>query len=80
MRSACPAASPRPWSSRVDCRRTAATTAYYQGRNFLKKAGTVIVGLCMVMWWLSAYPHAEPPPRSLELRTEADRLETSAAE
>ena len=29
-----------------------------QGFAFLKTAGTVIMAICIVMWWLSAYPKA----------------------
>ena len=38
-------------------------TARDQGFAFLKTAGTVIMAICVVMWWLSAYPTAAPPPR-----------------
>jgi ferrous iron transport protein B len=51
--------------------RTAAYTAYFQGMTFLRKAGTVIVGICVVMWWLSAYPQVEAPHAALELRSQA---------
>ena len=33
-------------------------TARDQGLAFLKTAGTVIMAICVVMWWLSAYPRA----------------------
>jgi ferrous iron transport protein B len=33
-------------------------TAKDQGLAFLQTAGTVIVAICIVMWWLSAYPKA----------------------
>jgi len=59
--------------------RTAFYTAYFQGKTFLKKAGTVIVGICVVMWWLSAYPQVEPPPEVEALRAEAAQLEAPAA-
>lgn len=60
--------------------RSAAITAYFQGLTFLKRAGTVIVGICIVMWWLSAYPHVEPPPRAEGLRVEAAALEPTSSE
>jgi ferrous iron transport protein B len=31
-------------------------TSIEQGRAFLTTAGTIIVAICIVMWWLSAYP------------------------
>ena len=36
--------------------RSALLMAWHQGRMFLEKAGTVIVAICIVMWWLSTYP------------------------
>ena len=38
--------------------RTALLTAKDQGVAFLRTAGTVILAICIVMWWLSAYPRA----------------------
>ena len=52
--------------------RNALLTARDQGVAFLTTAGTVIVAICIVMWWLSAYPHVEAPARALELRTAAE--------
>ena len=51
--------------------RTAVYHAAHQGWTFLEKAGTVIVGICIVMWWLSAYPQSAPPAEALTLRQEA---------
>jgi ferrous iron transport protein B len=68
--------------------RTAAYVAAHQGKSFLEKAGTVIVGICVVMWWLSAYPHTSPPPQAAALRqqipaaasaAEAEELERRAS-
>jgi ferrous iron transport protein B len=58
--------------------RTAVYTAVHQGKTFLEKAGTVIVGICIVMWWLSAYPKSEPPPQALDLRAQAAAVDDSA--
>lgn len=67
--------------------RNALLTARDQGLSFLSTAGTVIVSICIVMWWLSAYPRTAPPPRAAELRAEAaapgvspDRAATLASE
>lgn len=57
--------------------RTAFFHAVHQGRVFLEKVGTVIVGICIVMWWLSAYPQVEPPPEAVELRQEALALDVT---
>ncbi len=49
--------------------RNALFTARDQGLAFLTTAGTVIVAICVVMWWLSAYPHVDPPAQAVALRT-----------
>ena len=51
--------------------RNALLTARDQGLSFLSTAGTVIVAICIVMWWLSAYPKVDPPPAAQELRAAA---------
>ncbi|HUU36006.1 MAG TPA: ferrous iron transporter B [Vicinamibacterales bacterium] len=51
--------------------RNALLTARDQGMAFLTTAGTVIVAICVVMWWLSAYPRVDPPVRAVALRTAA---------
>lgn len=60
--------------------RTALYTAAQQGWTFLHKAGTVILAICIVMWWLSAYPQSEPSQQVLDLRAEATSLDTVGAE
>jgi ferrous iron transport protein B len=58
-------------------------TAKDQGLTFLRTAGTVIIAICVVMWWLSAYPKVEPGPqvdalRAQGLTVEADLLQNRA--
>jgi ferrous iron transport protein B len=62
--------------------RNALLTARDQGLVFLKTAGTVIVAICIVMWWLSAYPRVEPGPevQALRVRAEAPGLPPAQAE
>lgn len=66
--------------------RSALYVAAEQGVSFLKTAGTVILAICIVMWWLSAYPKAEPPAEAVALRAAAaaaadpERAEELAAE
>jgi ferrous iron transport protein B len=62
-------------------------TAKDQGLSFLRTAGTVIMAICVVMWWLSAYPRTATPPQADALRVEAsspattpDRAEALIAE
>jgi ferrous iron transport protein B len=57
--------------------RTALLTAFHQGKTFLEKAGTVILAICVVMWWLSAYPHSEPPAEAQRLVAQASTLEAA---
>jgi ferrous iron transport protein B len=54
--------------------KTALYHAIHQGRAFLEKAGTVILGICIVMWWLSSYPEVEPPREAQALQEQAAAL------
>jgi ferrous iron transport protein B len=51
-------------------------TAANRGWIFLKKAGTVILAISMLLWWLNAYPNTGPAPQSEALRTQAAQVET----
>jgi ferrous iron transport protein B len=42
-----------------------------QGLSFLTTAGTVIVAICIVMWWLSAYPKVPLTPEAQALQARA---------
>ena len=44
-------------------------TAKDQGLAFLRTAGTVIMAISIVMWWLSAYPRVAPPADVQAMRT-----------
>lgn len=61
-------------SYKVPSLRTATFIAFDQGSTFLRKAGTVILGICIVMWWLSAYPASEPPQAAVTLERQAAAL------
>ncbi len=56
---------------KVPSLRNALLAAKDQGLSFLMTAGTVIVAICVVMWWLSAYPKVPLLPRVEALRLEA---------
>ena len=58
-------------SYKVPSVRNALLTARDQGAMFLRTAGTVIVAICVVMWWLSAYPRVAPGADVQALRAEA---------
>jgi ferrous iron transport protein B len=51
-----------------------------QGLSFLRTAGTVIMAICIVMWWLSAYPKTAAPAEAVALRTQAAQASTVQAE
>ena len=51
--------------------RNALLAAKDQGLSFLSTAGTVIVAICIVMWWLSAYPKVAPTPQVQALQQQA---------
>lgn len=64
-------------SYRLPSLRTALLTAWDRGLVFLKKAGTIILAISIVLWWLGAYPGTQPPPEAVELR---ERAETAGAD
>lgn len=54
--------------------RTALLTTFDRAFVFLRKAGTVIVGICIVLWWLSAYPSVAPSPEAMQRRAQASSM------
>ena len=54
--------------------RNAVITAKDQGIAFLRTVGTTILAICIVMWWLSAYPRVETPAEAIALRAQAATL------
>lgn len=60
--------------------RNALLTARDQGLSFLKTAGTAIMAICVVMWWLSAYPRVAPPAEAVALRAQAAVASTPSAD
>jgi ferrous iron transport protein B len=42
-----------------------------QGVAFLKTAGTAIMAICIVMWWLNTFPRVPAPPEANALRAQA---------
>lgn len=58
-------------SYKIPSLRNALFTAKDRGLSFLSTAGTVIVTICIIMWWLSAYPRVDPPVRVTEMRAAA---------
>jgi ferrous iron transport protein B len=60
-------------SYKVPSLRNALISARDQGFAFLKTAGTIIMAISIVMWWLSAYPRADTPPAAVALQEQAAR-------
>ncbi len=56
---------------KVPSLRNALLAAKDQGLSFLSTAGTVIVAICVVMWWLSAYPRVPLQPQAQALEEQA---------
>ncbi|MFA6045021.1 MAG: ferrous iron transporter B [Phycisphaerales bacterium] len=54
--------------------RTAFLTTYDRGLVFLKNAGTNILAICIVLWWLQAFPRSEAPAQAVELRAQASAM------
>jgi len=51
-----------------------------QGLAFLRTAGTVIMAICIVMWWLSSYPRVAPPAEAETLRAQAAAMPAGDAQ
>lgn len=60
--------------------RAALLTTYDRAMSFLKKAGTVIVAMMIVLWWLGEYPHAGEPPEAAAMRAQAAAVESASPE
>jgi ferrous iron transport protein B len=58
-------------SYKVPSLTNALVSARDQGFAFLKTAGTIIMAISIVMWWLSAYPKAQTPPEAVTLQQQA---------
>jgi ferrous iron transport protein B len=60
--------------------RVAFAQALEQSWSFLATVGTVILAICFVMWWLSAYPRATPPPEAAALEARAAAIASAEPE
>ena len=45
--------------------RNALVTAIDRAGVFIRKAGTVILAISIVLWWLASYPTTQPPPEAV---------------
>ena len=55
--------------------RGALLSTYDRAVVFLKNAGSVILAICVVMWWISAYPKAETPAEAVAIEARAVELD-----
>src|SRR5262249_37682356 len=57
--------------------RTALFSTFDRAAVFLKKAGTNILAICIILWWLKTYPHVDPPPAAERLSQQARQIATT---
>ena len=50
---------------------SAAVGTVERGRIFLRKAGTNILAICIILWWLGAFPRVAEPHEAAALRSQA---------
>ena len=60
--------------------RTAILNTVDRAWVFLKNAGTVILTIVIILWWLSSYPTIDPPQESIALREKASLIATTDVE
>ena len=58
--------------------RIALWVMYDRGVLFIKNAGSMILAICVVMWWLSAYPKVAPSPELLQMRAQTSEVALQA--
>ena len=64
---------------RLPSLRHATAEALSRGGVFLRKAGTVILAIVIVLWWLGEYPHSGPSAEAVEMRERAAFLTDDGA-
>jgi ferrous iron transport protein B len=57
--------------------RTALLHTYDRAKIFVKQAGTIILGISLLLWALSHYPKSTPPASAIALTTQAAQVEIS---
>ena len=48
-----------------------------RARLFIKKAGTVILAISIVLWFLATYPKSDPPPIATAMAQQAEALDAT---
>ncbi|MFK7960946.1 MAG: ferrous iron transport protein B [Phycisphaerales bacterium] len=59
--------------------RSALLTMWDRGLSFLRKAGTVILLISIVLWWLATFPRSGPSPEAEAIRADVAALTEAAA-
>ncbi len=54
--------------------RNALLVTWDRAMVFLRNAGTVIMAICVIMWWLSAYPQVDAPAEAEAMRAQAAEI------
>jgi ferrous iron transport protein B len=54
--------------------RTALLTSLDRAKIFIKRAGTIILAVSILLWFLASFPRSEPPAAALALQAEAQEL------
>lgn len=60
--------------------RTALLTTYDRALVFVKNAGTNILAISVLLWWLGAYPRSPEPAEAARLRAQAAEVASGRAE
>ncbi len=64
-------------SFKVPSLRNALMATWDRARIFVKKAGTTILVISVVLWMLATYPKVDPPNQVVVMQSEASRLEAA---
>jgi ferrous iron transport protein B len=65
---------------RMPSLKSAVLTTWDRSMVFLRKAGTVILAISIVLWWLGSYPIVDPPEEVESMRVQASALAATAPE
>jgi len=61
-------------SYKIPSLRTALLTTLDRAKIFIRRAGSIILGVSILLWFLASYPKSEPPAAALTLQVDAQQL------